>query len=50
MYGVENVDKKASDVFSLGMIFYQILFRQEPAADDSGQKRGSKNQKAVLRL
>lgn len=42
MYGIDNVDKKSADVFSLAMIFYQILFRQEPYPDSFGYKIGRK--------
>lgn len=38
--GVELVDQKSADIFSLALIFYQILFRTEPFPNgiDSGKK------------
>lgn len=40
--GINLVDMKPADIFSLAMIFYQILFRQEPYPDKIPYKQSTK--------
>lgn len=39
-YGIEHANKKCADIYSLAIVFYQILFRQDPFADQINCERG----------